>query len=121
MFESTNVKYWAVAAAEAVVLIKEDVTAVDDVPNKDPVKPALYGPIEDADILVADSTVAVSVPPLRAGLKLNPEFVNNFSEAGAGLFESTNVKKCADEAVVLLTVLADKAEDAVSARVEFAA
>ena len=120
MFESTNVKYWAVAAAEAVVLIKEDVTASEDIPNKDPVKPA-EAVIEDADIIEADSTVAVSVPPPITGLKLNPSFVNNFSEAGAGLFVSTNVKKCAAVEVVLLTVLADKAEDAVAARVEFAA
>ena len=120
MFESTNVKYWAVAAAEAVVLIKEDVNAFEDVPNKDPVKPA-EAVIEDADILEADSTVAISVPPLIAGWKLNPEFVNNFSEAAVALFVSTNVKKCAAVEVVLLTVLADKAEVAVAARVEFAA
>ena len=66
LFESTNVKCWAVAAAEAVVLIKEDVNAFEDVPNKDPVKPA-EAVIEDADILEADSTVAISVPPLIAG------------------------------------------------------
>ena len=120
MFESTNVKYWAVVAEEADVLIKEDVNAFEDVPNKDPVKPA-EEIIEDADILEADSAVAVSVPPPIAGLKLNPEFVNNFSEVAAALFESTNVKKCVAEEVVLLIVLADKAEVAVAARVEFAA
>ena len=90
------------------------------VPNKDPVKPA-EALIEDADILEADNTVAVSVPFPIAGLKLNPEFVNNFSEVAAALFESTNVKKCASVERVLLTVLADRAVLAVAARVEFAA
>ena len=88
MFESTNVKYWVKAATDEVVLIKEDVNAFEDVPNKDPVNPA-EALIEDVEVLEDDSVVEYSKPEVA----VREGFVKNCDEAAGLLFAGTNVKK----------------------------
>ena len=88
LFESTNVKCCTVAVIEAVVLIKEDVNAFEDVPNKDPVRPA-EALIEDAEVLEDDSVVEYRRPEVA----VREGFVKNCDGAVGVLFVGTNVKK----------------------------